>query len=104
MKGTVGIRTVAEKNLVMSGNDLFSTPRNFISRRIAPLVMVTGMADYRLYLLDPEGHVARSIELQRETDAEALREVSSLAYTYGMELWQLDRRVCTFKPSPPECA
>ena len=60
------------------------------------------MADYRLYLLDPEGRISRSIELQRETDAEALREAASHAHTHGMELWQRDRRVRTFKPPSSE--
>ena len=62
------------------------------------------MADYRLYFLDPDGHVARSIELQLETDDDALREVSGHPHAYGMELWQLGRCVRTFRPSSSEGA
>lgn len=64
--------------------------------------MVTGMADYRIYFLDPEGRIVRALELQRETDAEAVREASSLDHLHGMELWQLDRHVRTFSPSTHE--
>ena len=54
------------------------------------------MADYRLYILDAQGRITRAIELQRETDAEAVREASSLDHLHGMELWQLKRHVRTF--------
>ncbi len=60
------------------------------------------MADYRIYFLDPDGHVARSIELQLETDDDALKAASGHSHAYGMELWQLGRHVRTFKPVPPE--
>ena len=60
------------------------------------------MADYRLYLLDADGHVARSIELRFETDEQALNATSGYPHPYGTELWQLGRRVRTFKPSRPE--
>ena len=62
------------------------------------------MADYRLYLLDPDGHVARSIELQLETDEQALDAASGHQHAHGMELWQLGRRIRTFKPPAAEGA
>ena len=62
------------------------------------------MADYRLYFLDTSGHVARSIELQHDTDDGALEAVSGYPHAYGTELWQLARRVHVFKPAASERA
>ena len=62
------------------------------------------MADYRLYILDPKGHVLRSVEMQFPNDGEALDAASDHANLHGMELWQLGRHVHTFRPAPSEDA
>ena len=58
------------------------------------------MSDYRLYFLNAEGHIQLAMPLVCDTDQEAIDAVSSRPNAYGMELWQLERRVMVFDPRP----
>jgi hypothetical protein len=46
------------------------------------------MADYRLYLLNSEGHITRATDLSAETDAEALVRARAMAKDRPIELWE----------------
>jgi len=58
------------------------------------------MADYRLYLLDAGGHIQSAIPLVRDTDEQALDAAAQCPNAHGAELWQQERRICTFGPKP----
>ncbi len=56
------------------------------------------MADYYLYLLDHNGRIVRRVDLQGCVDDDHARDVAAAhAHPTGMELWQGDRLVETFK-------
>jgi len=54
------------------------------------------MPDYRLYFLDETGHIRHAIELDCETDADAIALVDRHRDGRAMELWHLARQVRTF--------
>jgi hypothetical protein len=58
------------------------------------------MADYRLYLLDSDGHFYSAVALICADDAEAMEQAKQLADGHAVELWQLDRKVGTFNHRP----
>ena len=54
------------------------------------------MAEYRVYLVDRDGHFFEAVHLTCADDAEAIKEAKGLAIGHGVELWQLDRKVAVF--------
>ena len=54
------------------------------------------MADYRVYLMDMDGHIFKSVELTCADDAEAIEQALGLAVGHDVELWQLDRQIAKF--------
>jgi hypothetical protein len=54
------------------------------------------VAHYRLYFLDPAGHIGKAVELDCEDDAQAIRGVEPHRDGRAMELWQTDRLVKTY--------
>jgi hypothetical protein len=54
------------------------------------------MADYRVYLVGPDGHFYEAVPLICADDAEAIERALRLASDHDVELWQLDRKVATF--------
>jgi hypothetical protein len=58
------------------------------------------MADYRLYLLDSDGHFYSAVALICADDAEAIEQAKQLAVADDVELWQLDRKIATFNHKP----
>jgi hypothetical protein len=55
------------------------------------------MADYRAYLVDSDGHFYEAVALVCADDAEAIQKAKQLVDHCEVELWQLDRKVATFK-------
>ena len=51
------------------------------------------MADYRIYLVDDDGHFYDVVPLDCEDDAKAVEQAKRLADARPIELWQLDRKV-----------
>lgn len=54
------------------------------------------MAEYRVYLVDRDGHFFDAVHLVCGDDAEAIEQAMRLAIGQGVELWELDRKVATF--------
>ena len=55
------------------------------------------MQDYRADILGPDGHVHTRVDLRRDDDGEAIRLARQLVDGRDVELWQLDRKIETFK-------
>ena len=55
------------------------------------------MKDYRAYLLKPDGHVLRRIDLVCDDDHAAKAHAKQLVDGHDVELWQLDQKIATFK-------
>ncbi len=51
------------------------------------------MSQYRIYLLDHRGHVARAIVQEAESDEAVLRAAAMLDHPHGFEVWDHARRV-----------
>jgi hypothetical protein len=58
------------------------------------------MAEYRAYLVDSDGHFYDVVPLICADDAEAMEKAKRLAVGHDVELWQLDRKIATFKRIP----
>jgi len=54
------------------------------------------MAEYRVYLVDTDGHFFDAVTLICADDAEALGHARRMAVDHDVELWQLDRKIATF--------
>jgi hypothetical protein len=55
------------------------------------------MADYRLYLLGDDGHIANAIQLNCADEPAALESAKQLVGEHPGELWQLDRLIAAFE-------
>jgi hypothetical protein len=55
------------------------------------------MEGYRAYILGADGHVENRVDLMCEDEAEATRLAKQLVDGHDVELWQLARRVETFR-------
>ena len=58
------------------------------------------MQGYRAYIIGENGHVENRVDLQCEDEAEARRLAKQLVDGHDVELWQLDRKIETFRPTP----
>jgi len=58
------------------------------------------MEEYRAYIIGPDSHVQKRIDLRCANEAEAIRFTRQLVDGHDVELWQLDRRIKTFKHAP----
>jgi len=54
------------------------------------------MADYRIYLMDTDGHIFKSVELISANDEQPMEHAQRLAVGHDVELWQLERQVAKF--------
>ena len=54
------------------------------------------MTEYRVYLVDTDGHFYDAVHLICADDAEAIEQAKGLAIDHSVELWQLDRKVAVF--------
>jgi len=59
------------------------------------------MANYRVYLLGHDGHIANAIELDCADDPAAMESAKQLVGEHPGELWQLDRLIASFEAGPP---
>ena len=55
------------------------------------------MQEYRAYFVGPDGHVQNRVDLRCADDAEASRLAKQLFDGRDVELWQLDRKIGTFR-------
>jgi hypothetical protein len=55
------------------------------------------MQDYRTYFVGPDGHVQNRVDLRCADDDEAIRLAKQLFDGRDVELWQLDRKIGTFR-------
>jgi hypothetical protein len=55
------------------------------------------MKDYRAYIMGPDGHVQNRVDLRCEDDVEAIKIAKQLVDDHDVELWQLDRKIQTFR-------
>jgi len=59
------------------------------------------MQEYRAYIMGPNGHVQNRVDLRCHDDLEALKLAKQLVDGCDVELWQLDRKIETFKYAGP---
>jgi hypothetical protein len=57
------------------------------------------MKGYRAYIVDPDGHIENRVDLNCEDEEEAIRLAKQLVDEHDVELWQLDRKIQTFRHS-----
>ena len=55
------------------------------------------MPDYRAFVIGEDGHVSLRHEFSCATDDDAREYAKQLVDGHDVELWQLDRRIETFK-------
>jgi hypothetical protein len=55
------------------------------------------MAEYRAYILTPDDHIAQAVDLVCEDDESAKERAKQLVNGHDVELWQLGRKVETFR-------
>jgi hypothetical protein len=67
---------------------------------LSPDFVGAAMADYRVYLVDADGHFFDAVALVCADDAEAIEKAKKLVHAHDMELWQLDRKIATFTRKP----
>ena len=60
------------------------------------MLEVASMIEYRVYLVDRDGHFFDAVHLHCADDAEAIGKAKELAVGHGVELWELDRKVAVF--------
>jgi len=58
------------------------------------------MAEYRAYILTPDDHITRAVDIFCENDQAAKERAKQLVNGHDVELWQLGRKVETFKRKP----
>jgi hypothetical protein len=56
------------------------------------------MQDYRAYMIGPDGHIERRIDLNCADDEAAKERAKQLVDDYAVELWHLGRQIATFDP------
>jgi hypothetical protein len=55
------------------------------------------MAEYRVYLIGRDGHIANAIQLDCADDQAAIESAKQFVGEYAIELWQLDRMIAAWK-------
>jgi hypothetical protein len=55
------------------------------------------MQEYRAYILGPDGHVRDRVDIVCDDDETAKEKAKQLVDGQDVELWQVDRRIATFK-------
>jgi hypothetical protein len=54
------------------------------------------MTEYRVYILDKNGHFLRAVELICPNDDAAKEQAKQFVDGHDVELWQQDRRIANF--------
>jgi hypothetical protein len=55
------------------------------------------VTEYRAYIIGPDGHILRRIDLFCVDDDAAKKQAKQLVDGHDVELWQLDRQIAEFK-------
>jgi hypothetical protein len=55
------------------------------------------MQEYRAFILGPDGHIQSRVDVICANDEAAKEQAKQLVDGHDIELWQLDRRIATFK-------
>ena len=58
------------------------------------------MAEYRAYILAPDGRIMKPVDLECEDDEAAKIAAQQLVDGHDVELWQGRRKIATFKYRP----
>ena len=58
------------------------------------------MAEYRVYIIGPDGHFQNSVILDCADDSAAMEQARQLVNGYDVELWQHDRKIAKFDHKP----
>jgi hypothetical protein len=58
------------------------------------------VAEYRAYILWPDGKIRKAIEMICDDDEAARASAKQLVDGHDIELWQLDRKVAILKHKP----
>jgi hypothetical protein len=78
-----------------------SLRRLFRNKRwLAAHTIEASVREYRVYTMDTEGHLLKTISLDRPDDAAAVESAKQYIDGRDIELWQLDRKVATFTHKP----
>ena len=78
-----------------------SLRRLFRNKRwLAAHTIEASVREYRVYTMDTEGHLLKTIALDRPDDAAAVESAKQYIDGRDIELWQLDRKVATFAHKP----
>ena len=56
------------------------------------------MPEYRLYFLNPDGHIIRRVEFEAPNDEQALAHAKRFADGKALEVWQRARKVGRLEP------
>jgi hypothetical protein len=55
------------------------------------------MAEYRVYIVGDDGHFMQAVDIVCDDDEAAKEEAKKLVYDHDVELWQLNRKIETFR-------
>jgi predicted dinucleotide-binding enzyme len=55
------------------------------------------MQQYRVFKIGLDGHVFDRVDLTCSDDNDAKKQAMALAEDHDIELWQLDKRIATYK-------
>ena len=58
------------------------------------------MAEYRVYIVGDDGHFLRAVDIFCDDDEAAKDRAKQLVDGHDVELWQLDRKIGTFRHKP----
>ena len=59
------------------------------------------MQEYRAYIMGPDGHVHKRVDLRCSDESEAIVRAKQLVDGHDIELWQLDRLIRSVKHMSP---
>jgi hypothetical protein len=59
------------------------------------------MQEYRAYIMGPDGHVHKRVDLRCSDESEAIVRAKQLVDGHDVELWQLDRLIRSVKHMSP---
>jgi hypothetical protein len=67
---------------------------------LPPDPAVSAMPDYRVYVIGPDGHFKRAIQLECPDDNAAIESAKQFIDGADIELWQRDRKIAKFEHKP----
>jgi len=59
------------------------------------------MQEFRAYIMGPDGHVHKRVDLRCSDESEAIERAKQLLDGHDVELWQLDRLIRSVKHMSP---